>query len=299
MWKRSSIPYLQGNHPLVMAHRGDSANIPENTLQAYQDAYDLKVDVIETDLRITKDEQIIFFHDKKVNRTTNGKGLVISHTLADLKKLDQGHWFEGKEKDEGKFPFRGKGFQIQSLEEILTRFPNIRFNMDIKDKDPRAPKLLAKKLKELDSEERVMVGSFHHKQLKRFRELSSVPTSASPVEVWAFRQKVNRWIKKHPDLNDNFSTKKDMEQKDFFGKPLPYFALQIPEKVGFLPVFKGSEFFSASCVRHNTVGTKVVASFHYGDIGACFAVSVDLMGWLFMPFRAHLGHDDFFVRLDV
>ncbi|MHA1367716.1 MAG: glycerophosphodiester phosphodiesterase [Candidatus Heimdallarchaeota archaeon] len=244
MWRRSPVPFLKGKKPLVMAHRGDSVNIPENSLQAYQDAYDLKVDVIETDLRMTNDENIIFFHDAKVDRTTNGKGFVKSHSLDELKKLDQGYNFKGYCELEGSYPFRGKGLQVQTLEENLTRFSDMRFNLDIKDRDPKAAIILARKLKELDAEDRVMVGSFHQRQLKVFREHSAVPTSAGPIEVLRFRNHVRRWLKK----NTTFKITEDtiIDQEIVLGETLPYFALQIPEKFFFLKTFHGPSFFKVS-----------------------------------------------------
>ncbi len=53
-------PICHAKRPMVMAHRGDSANIPENTLESFQDAYKLNVDVIETDVRLTKDGNSFF-----------------------------------------------------------------------------------------------------------------------------------------------------------------------------------------------------------------------------------------------
>ncbi|MBD3189050.1 MAG: hypothetical protein GF308_00315 [Candidatus Heimdallarchaeota archaeon] len=243
MWKKSSLPFLRGTRPLVMAHRGDSAQFPENSLQAYQEAYDLNVDVIETDLRMTKDKQIIFFHDAKVDRTTNGKGFVKNYTLHELKKMDQGYWFSVVENEQEIYPFRGKGLKIQSLEEILNRFPDMRFNMDIKDRDSLVPQVLAKKLKQLNAEQRVMIGSFHQRQLQRFRKHSSAPTSAGPLEVWRFRKKINKTLKKHPTIiNDQ---NEDLQQKIFHHK-LPFFALQIPLKVAFLNLIKTPSFIQLS-----------------------------------------------------
>lgn len=243
MWKKSLLPFLQGTHPLVMAHRGDSAQFPENSLQAYQEAYDLNVDVIETDLRMTKDQEIIFFHDAKVDRTTNGKGFVRNYTLHELKKLDQGYRFSIIKDGKEIYPFRGQGLEIQSLEEILDRFSDMRFNMDIKDRDSRAPKVLAKKLKQLDAERRVMIGSFHQRQLKRFRKYSSAPTSAGPLEVWRFRRKINKTLRKHPNIINQ--EEKDLPQT-IFNHTLPFFALQVPEKIAFLNVIKSPSFIQLS-----------------------------------------------------
>jgi len=79
MWKRSSLPFLNNsekNRVMVISHRGDSSNVPENTIQAFDDAFKLGVDCLETDVHITKDGQFILFHDDSVDRTTEAKGLV-------------------------------------------------------------------------------------------------------------------------------------------------------------------------------------------------------------------------------
>jgi glycerophosphoryl diester phosphodiesterase len=232
MWQTSSIPFLKNSRPLIMAHRGDSANVPENTLQAFEDAYKLGVDCIETDVRLTKDNHFIFFHDSKIDRTTNQKGKVSDYTLAELKKMDAGYQFPGDEQDP--FPYRAKGLQVQTIDEIVPKFPNVRFNMDIKDRNPIAPQLLTEKLKELGVEDRVMVGSFHQSQIIKFRELSDVPTSAGIKEFFKFWRKSKKYIRSYPSIYSNPSTGVKLSQEDVFGTKLPYFALQIPEKIIFL-----------------------------------------------------------------
>ena len=72
---------------LVVAHRGDWRNAPENSLQAYQNSIDMGADMIEVDVRKTKDGKFVIMHDKTVNRTTNGKGKVSDMTLAEIKQL--------------------------------------------------------------------------------------------------------------------------------------------------------------------------------------------------------------------
>ena len=72
---------------LVVAHRGDWRNAPENSLQAYRNCIDMGVDMIEIDIHKTQDNQFIVMHDATVDRTTNGKGKIADMTLADIKKL--------------------------------------------------------------------------------------------------------------------------------------------------------------------------------------------------------------------
>ncbi len=74
----------------VAAHRGFSSDYPENTMSAFKAALDEGVDQIETDVRVTKDGELVLIHDSKVDRTTDGTGKVNSFTLAELKKLDAG-----------------------------------------------------------------------------------------------------------------------------------------------------------------------------------------------------------------
>ncbi|MHA1819879.1 MAG: glycerophosphodiester phosphodiesterase [Promethearchaeota archaeon] len=186
--------------PLIMAHRGDSSKYPENTILSFRDAYNMGVDVIETDVRMTRDGVLVFNHDSKVDRTTNGKGKISSFTFNELQKLDAGYRFRD---NKGKLSFRNKGLKILSVREVLDEFKDIRFNMDIKDKVPKAAEELAKLLKELDAEQRVQVGSFHQKQINYFRTLSNAPTSAGPIESWRFFRAFKYWHKLSKKVQNN------------------------------------------------------------------------------------------------
>ena len=72
---------------LVAAHRADWRNFPENSLEAIESAIQMGVDIIELDIKMTKDGHLILMHDKKVDRTTNCKGLVSDYTLAEMKDM--------------------------------------------------------------------------------------------------------------------------------------------------------------------------------------------------------------------
>ena len=85
-WKQST------DNIYVAAHRGWSEKYPENTMLAFREAIKLGVDQVETDIRLTKDQELVLIHDGKVDRTTNGTGKVCDMTLAELKSLDAGSW---------------------------------------------------------------------------------------------------------------------------------------------------------------------------------------------------------------
>lgn len=87
--------------PLVIAHRGHSSGAPEQTLAAFRQAIELGADMIEADVRRTRDGQLVMCHDARVDRTTNGSGAVADYTLAEVRRLDAGAWFDPRYAGEG------------------------------------------------------------------------------------------------------------------------------------------------------------------------------------------------------
>jgi glycerophosphoryl diester phosphodiesterase len=95
--------------PWVIAHRGASGHAPENTLAAFERAVALGAGFIETDLHLTRDARFVAIHDPTLERTTNGTGNVRDSTLAEIRKLDAGMWFDRE--------FMGQ--KVPTLEEIV------------------------------------------------------------------------------------------------------------------------------------------------------------------------------------
>ena len=81
-----------GEHPFVVAHRGASADRPEHTRAAYELALQEGADGVECDVRLTRDGHLVCVHDRRVDRTSSGTGLVSDMTLAQLRELDWGAW---------------------------------------------------------------------------------------------------------------------------------------------------------------------------------------------------------------
>lgn len=94
----------------LILHRGASAYAPENTLQALHLAAEMDATWLETDVRITSDNELVMIHDEDVDRTTNGSGIVAQTSLEDIRKLDAGGWFSTK----------FKGVKIPTLSEYLS-----------------------------------------------------------------------------------------------------------------------------------------------------------------------------------
>lgn len=83
------------SRPLVFAHRGASATLPEHTLEAYELALAMGVDGMECDVRLTRDGHLVCLHDARLERTSNGTGRVSAHSLAELDRLDFASWHPG------------------------------------------------------------------------------------------------------------------------------------------------------------------------------------------------------------
>jgi glycerophosphoryl diester phosphodiesterase len=163
----------------VMAHRGGEKVWPSNTLYAFQQALQVGVDVLEMDLQVTKDGALVIRHDPFVESTTDGQGLICELALSEIKRLDAGYTWTS---DGGQtYPFRGQGVTIPTLEEVLQTFPDTRLNIDIKPEDPAVVEPFVKLLEMYEHVEKVMVGSFHDVQLRRFRQLCPGAATAAGV----------------------------------------------------------------------------------------------------------------------
>jgi glycerophosphoryl diester phosphodiesterase len=153
--------------PLVIAHRGGAGLWPENTLYAFERAGAMGVDVIETDVRSTKDGELVVLHDENVERTTDGSGPVGSLTLAELKRLDAAYRFSP---DGGRsFPVRGRGVTVPTLREVFASLPRMRFNIEPKQGEPPLAAPLCRLIRESGMTDRVLVASFSGTTLEKFR----------------------------------------------------------------------------------------------------------------------------------
>ena len=79
--------------PQVVAHRGSSADAPEHTLDAYLRALADGADALECDVRLTADGHLVCVHDRRIDRTSDGRGIVSTMTLSGLDGLDFGTWY--------------------------------------------------------------------------------------------------------------------------------------------------------------------------------------------------------------
>lgn len=119
--------------PLLFAHRGASMHAPENTLEAFELGVLQGANVLELDVHMTRDGEIVVMHDATVDRTTNGQGEVRNMTYDQLSQLDAGYHFRDRS---NRTFFRDRGVTVPKLIEVLQAFPQVGFNIEIKQADP-------------------------------------------------------------------------------------------------------------------------------------------------------------------
>jgi glycerophosphoryl diester phosphodiesterase len=136
---------------------------PENTLPSFQAAIAEGAAGVELDIRQTADGALVCLHDAGLGRTTNGRGPVREHTLAEIRRLDAGAWFISN----GGAPYRGLHVRVPTLTEVLDALPRgalvdveVKFRGVGEDGPMRVAELLAEVLEQRPDRDRIVVSSF-------------------------------------------------------------------------------------------------------------------------------------------
>jgi glycerophosphoryl diester phosphodiesterase len=144
-------------HPRrLYAHRGASAERPENTLVSFQRAMEIGVDSLEMDVHLTRDRIFVVTHDEDGLRMCGAPVRWRDLDLADAQRLDAGWGFVAPD---GSRPFAGQGIHVPTFESILVEFAGVHINVDIKGEDEAAEMLDL--VRRLHAEDRVTIASFH------------------------------------------------------------------------------------------------------------------------------------------
>ena len=157
--------------PFVIAHRGDSAHRPENTLASIASALELGVSAVEIDVQLTRDGRVVVIHDPSVDRTTSGRGDVRQLTLAEIRALSAGY--------PSRFGSAYQGEHVPTLAEVLGLLRDrARALIEIKresvtdDATGGVEALTIAEIRRLDMADKVALISFDQRAILRARELA-------------------------------------------------------------------------------------------------------------------------------
>lgn len=144
--ERAPNPWL-GRRVLAFAHQGGASEGPSSTLWAMERALEAGADALELDVHATADGHLVVCHDPTLERTTDGRGAIAGRQLEELAALDAAYHFvpgEGARpgRPAGAYPLRGRVREddrlgVATLEDVLTRFPGVPLNLDVKQRPPK------------------------------------------------------------------------------------------------------------------------------------------------------------------
>lgn len=165
-----------------IAHRGGSFYAPENTMPAFQKAVELKADMIELDVTLTRDKIPVVFHDKFLHRTTNGKGNIQNFYERELNELDAGSWFD----------IEYTGTKIPKLEDVLRWAKgSVALNIEIKKEAVRkgqedgVEEIICSLLDTYEMRDQIVVSSFNTIVLKKFQRMGLVVNTAALLSPYS------------------------------------------------------------------------------------------------------------------
>jgi len=229
--------------PKIIGHRGCAGYAPENTLESIHTAADMGVEWVELDVKLTKDQVPVIFHDETLERTTNGEGSIADVTYADLKELDAGLWF-------------GESFmgaKIPTLEEAIDALVEreLGLNLEIKPCPGREKETAEVALDLLsqywDDHERLLISSFQHVSLEVAHDMAEDWARGLCLpEEWP-----ENWaeLAKYLDIstinvNGNTCTREQIDTAMEFEKPILAYTINDPDRARFLQSWGVDGFFS-------------------------------------------------------
>jgi glycerophosphoryl diester phosphodiesterase len=206
----------------LYAHRGASAEAPENTMPSFRKALEIGVDGLELDVHMTRDGHVVVSHDPTGERMAGVRARWKDVDLATAKTWDMGWGFVAPD---GSRPFAGRGVRVPTFEEVLVELPGVVLNVDLKQVAPTMVPAVLALLRRLRAEDRVVLASFQLRTLLAVRRAGYAGATGMT----------------QPEVAALLATPRAVLQR------LPYLAnaVQVPVKAG--PIVLAAPGFLAKC----------------------------------------------------
>ncbi len=238
--------------PKIIGHRGAAGYAPENTIESIHTAADLGIEWVELDVKLTKDQVAIIFHDDDLARTTNGSGNVADMTYDDLCQLDAGAWYAES----------FAGAKVPTLEEavdvLLER--DLGLNLEIKPCPGREVETAEVALDVLsqiwDDHERLLISSFQHTSLETVRDMAAGWAIGMLLpEEWPENwEELAQYLEPATfNLNGNKCSREQVDMLMDMEKPILAYTVNDPQRARLLQSWGVDGFFSdvPDVVREN------------------------------------------------
>lgn len=229
--------------PRIIGHRGAAGYAPENTLESIHTAADIGADWVEFDVKLTKDQVPILFHDETLERTTNGSGNVADMLYEDIRQLEAGSWFSDS--------FTGIGIPTleEALEVILEH--DLGLNLEIKPCPGRERETAEVALDILsqiwDDHDRLLISSFSHVAMETAFDMAADWARGFLLpEEWPenWREMAEYLDVSTFNVNGNTCTREQIETLLRLNKPILAYTINDPDRARFLQQWGVDGFFS-------------------------------------------------------
>ena len=229
--------------PKIIGHRGCAAYAPENTIEGIHTAADMGVEWVELDVKLTKDQVPIIFHDETLERTTDSSGNIRDLTLQEVKELDAGSWFS-----DGFF-----GVSVPTLEEAVDALieRDLGLNLEIKPCPGREKETAEVALDVLsgiwDDHDRLLISSFQHVSMETALDMAADWYRGFLLpEAWPenWRELAEYLQVSTVHLNGNTCTREQVDMAMELEKPVLAYTINDTDRARFLQSWGVDGFFS-------------------------------------------------------
>ena len=228
--------------PLIIGHRGAKGYAPENTIESIRTAADMNVEWVELDVKLTKDNVPIIFHDETLDRTTNGSGLVAETLYEDIRQLEAGSWFADS----------FAGIKVPTLEEVCDVLIecDLGLNLEIKPCPGREKETAEVALDVLsriwDDHDRLLISSFQHVSLETAMEMAGDWRRGLLIDEWQenWKELADYLEVATININGNECTREQVEEIIDMDYPVLAYTINDPQRARLLQGWGVDSFFT-------------------------------------------------------
>lgn len=201
--KKQTIPtFFKNNTPYIFTHHNNITLKPKQTQLTFNYTKQLNINNFKTNIKLTKDQQLIIFHNTTINKTTNNSKKINTHTLTKLKKLNTTYHFKNINK---LTPYHNHTHTtILTFNKLLKQYPNIYININLKNtpksyKNSITPQIIFNTITKNQTFNHILITNFYKKQIIHFNKITQ-----RSITINTNQQKITKTFLKYHLLNNKY-----------------------------------------------------------------------------------------------